>query len=144
MQLTNVQVLNVLQGLNTISQNKLPIRLAWKVTTAIRSLQEFAKAVDEPMKEIRTKHALKDDAGNFVPAVDENGKEIPDTIQIPNDKIAIVNMEMNELLGAAVEVSNVEFALSDFPESLELEPSVLSLLMPVLKDEPTQELKLIQ
>ncbi len=144
MQLTNVQVLNVLQGLNTISQNKLPIRLAWKVTTAIRSLQEFAKAVDEPMKEIRTKHALKDDAGNFVPAVDESGKEIPDTIQIPNDKIAIVNMEMNELLGATVEVVNVEFVLSDFPENLEIEPSVISLLMPVLKDEPTQELKLVQ
>ena len=144
MQLTNVQVLNVLQGLNTISQNKLPIRLAWKVTTAIRSLQEFAKAVDEPMKEIRTKHALKDEAGNFVQAVDENGKEIPDTIQIPNDKIAIVNQEMNELLGATVEVSNVEFSLSDFPESLELEPSVLSLLMPVLKDEPTAELSLVK
>lgn len=144
MQLTNVQVLNVLQGLNTISQNKLPIRLAWKVTTAIRSLQEFAKAVDEPMKEIRTKHALKDEAGNFVQAVDENGKEIPDTIQIPNDKIAIVNQEMNELLGATVEVSNVEFSLSDFPESLEMEPSVLSLLMPVLKDEPTAELSLVK
>lgn len=144
MQLTNVQVLNVLQGLNTISQNKLPIRLAWKVTTAIRSLQEFAKAVDEPMKEIRTKHALKDEAGNFVSAVDENGKAIPDTIQIPNDKIAIVNQEMNELLGATVEVSNVEFSLSDFPESMELEPSVLSLLMPVLKDEPTAELSLVK
>jgi len=143
MQLTNVQVLNVLQGLNTISQNKLPIRLAWKVTTAIRSLQDFAKAVDEPMKEIRTKHALKDEAGNFVPAVDENGKEIPDTIQIPNDKIAIVNQEMNELLGATVEVSNVEFTLSDFPESMEIEPAVISALMPVLKDEPTQELKLV-
>ena len=144
MQLTNVQVLNVLQGLNTISQNKLPIRLAWKVTTAIRSLQEFAKAVDEPMKEIRTKHALKDDAGNFVPAVDENGNNIPDTIQIPNDKVAIVNKEMNELLDATVEVNNVEFSLTDFPETMELEPSVLILLTPILKDEPTQELKLIQ
>jgi len=144
MQLTNVQVLNVLQGLNTISQNKLPIRLAWKVTTAIRSLQDFAKAVDEPMKEIRTKHALKDEAGNFVAAVDENGKDIPDTIQIPNDKIAIVNQEMNDLLGATVEVANVEFSLSDFPETLELEPSVLSLLMPVLKDEPTAELALVK
>jgi len=81
MQLTNVQVLNALQGLNTISQNKLPIRLAWKVTTAIRSLQDFAKS---------------------------------------------------------------EFSLSDFPETMELEPSTLTLLTPILKDEPVQELKLIQ
>lgn len=144
MQLTNVQVLNALQGLNTISQNKLPIRLAWKVTTAVRSLQDFAKALDEPMQEIRTKHALRDEGGNLVEAVDEKGEKIPNTIQIPNDKIAIVNKEMNELLGQTVEVHNVEFSLSDFPETMELEPSTLTLLTPILKDEPVQELKLIQ
>ena len=144
MQLTNVQVLNALQSLNSLSQNKLPIRLAWKVTTAIRSLQEFAKSLDEPMQEIRTKHALRDEAGNLVEAVDEKGEKLPNTIQIPNDKIAIVNQEMNDLLSITVEVSNVEFALSDFPETLELEPAVLAGLTPILKDEPTQELKLVQ
>lgn len=144
MQLTNVQVLNVLQGLNTISQNKLPIRLAWKVTTAIRSLQDFAKSLDEPMQEIRMKYALRDETGSLMEALDEKGDKLPNTIQIPNDKIAIVNKEMNELLGATVEVANVEFSLSDFPETLELEPSTLNLLAPIIKDEPAQELKLIQ
>ena len=144
MQLTNVQVLNALQSLNTISQNKLPIRLAWKVTTAVRSLQDFAKSLDEPMQEIRTKHALRDDAGNLVEAVDEKGEKIPNTIQIPNDKIAIVNQEMNDLLSIVVEVNNVEFSLSDFPETLELEPAVLTGLTPLIKDEPAQELKLVQ
>ena len=144
MQLTNVQVLNALQSLNTISQNKLPIRLAWKVTTAVRSLQDFAKSLDEPMQEIRTKHALRDDAGNLVEAVDEKGEKIPNTIQIPNDKITIVNQEMNDLLSIVVEVNNVEFSLSDFPETLELEPAVLTGLTPLIKDEPAQELKLVQ
>lgn len=144
MQLTNVQVLNALQSLNTISQNKLPIRLAWKVTTAVRSLQDFAKSLDEPMQEIRMKHAVRDDAGNLVEAVDEKGEKVPNTIQIPNDKIAIVNQEMNDLLSIVVEVSNVEFALSDFPETLELEPAVLVGLTPLIKDEPAQELKLVQ
>ena len=143
MQLTNVQVLNALQSLNTISQNKLPIRLAWKVTTAVRSLQDFAKSLDEPMQEIRMKYAVRDDAGNLVEAVDEKGEKVPNTIQIPNDKIAVVNQEMNDLLSITVEVSNVEFALSDFPESLELEPAVLTGLMPLIKDEPTPELKLV-
>jgi uncharacterized FlaG/YvyC family protein len=144
MQLTNVQVLNALQSLNSLSQNKLPIRLAWKVTTAVRSLQEFAKSLDEPMQEIRTKHALRDEAGNLVEAVDEKGEKVPNTIQIPNDKIATVNQEMNDLLSITVEVNNVEFSLSDFPETLELEPAVLSGLTPLIKDEPTQELKLVQ
>jgi hypothetical protein len=47
-------------------------------------------------------------------------------------------------LGQTVEVHNVEFSLSDFPETMELEPSTLTLLTPILKDEPVQELKLIQ
>jgi len=144
MQLTNVQVLNALQSLNSLSQNKLPIRLAWKVTTAVRSLQEFAKSLDEPMQEIRTRHALRDEAGNLVEAVDEKGEKVPNTIQIPNDKIVSVNQEMNDLLSITVEVNNVEFALSDFPESLELEPAVLTGLTPLIKDEPVQELKLVQ
>jgi hypothetical protein len=135
MQLTNAQVLNALQGLNTISQNKLPIRLAWKVTTAIRSLQEFAAAAEASMQETRMKYALRDETGNVVDAYDENGMAIPDTIQIPNEKIAFVKQEMNDLLSATIEVNNVEFSLNDFPETLELEPSILVLLMPILKDD---------
>jgi hypothetical protein len=132
MQLTNAQVLNALQGLNTISQNKLPIRLAWKVTTAIQSLQEFATTLDAPLQEIRLKHALRDEEGNLVEVRDENNVAIPNTIQIPNEKIPVVQQEMNELLNATVEVANVQFSLNDFPETLQLEPSVLVLLTPIL------------
>lgn len=144
MKLTNVQVLNALQAINTISQQKLPIRLSWRVSTAARTLEPFAKAVDEPMKEIRLKHAVRDHLDNLVEALDEKGNPIPNTIQIPNDKIAIVNQEMNELLSQEVEVSNVEFKLSEFPDSMELEPAVLSALMPLMVDEPATELSLIK
>jgi hypothetical protein len=143
MQLTNAQVLNVLQALNIMSQNKLPIKLSWKITTAIRSLESFAKAVDEPMKEIRLKYALRDHLDNLVEAVDKDGNAIPNTVQIPNDKVAVVNKEMTDLMDAKVEVSNVEFSLSDFPDTMELEPSILNLLMSVMKEEPVKELKLV-
>lgn len=144
MQLTNFQVLNALQALNSLGQSKLPFKLAWRVTTAIRSLDPFAKAVDEPMKEIRLKYALRDEAGNLVEAVDKDGANIPNTIQIPNDKVAIVNKEMDDLLLQTVEVHNVEFKLSEFPDTLELEPAVLSALTPLINDEPAQEIKLVQ
>jgi hypothetical protein len=143
MQLTNLQVLNALQGLNALGQQKLPIKLAWKITTAVRALETFAKAVDEPMKEIRTKYAIKDADGNFVPAVDENGKELPDSLQIPNDKVAIVNKELNELLDQVVEVHNVTIKLSHFPDNCELEPAVLNALSAILELEPATELKLV-
>ena len=135
MQLTNAQVLNVLQALNTLSQKKLPIKLAWKITTAVRSLEPFAKAVDEPMQEIRTKHAVKDADGKLVEAVDKDGTPIPNTIQIPGDKVRVVNTELNELLEQTIEVTNVELKLSDFPDTLELEPAVLNGLLPIINDE---------
>lgn len=144
MQLTNVQVLNAIQALSSLGQSKLPFKLAWRVTTAIRSLEPFAKAAEEPLKEIRLKHALRDHLDNLVEAVDKDGNTIPNTIQIPNDKIAIVNKEMDELLSQTVEVHNVEFKLSEFPDSIELEPAVLNGLVPLMKDEPATELSLVK
>jgi hypothetical protein len=144
MQLTNVQVLNAIQALSSLGQHKLPFKLAWRVTTAVRSLEPFAKAAEEPMKEIRLKYALRDHLDNLVEAVDNDGNSIPNTIQIPNDKIAIVNKELDELLSQTVEVHNVQFKLSEFPESLELEPNVLNALTPIINEEPAQELKLVQ
>ena len=143
MQLTNVQVLNAVQALSSLGQQKLPFKLAWRVTTAMRSLEPFAKAVEEPLKEIRLKYALRDHLDNFVEAVDKDGNTIPNTIQIPNDKITIVNKEMDDILFQTVEVHNVEFKLSEFPDTIELEPAVLSALVPLMKDEPVQELKLV-
>lgn len=134
MQLTNVQVLNILSALSTVSQHKLPIKLAWKVTTAVRTLEPFAKAVEEPMKEIRLKYAKRDHLDNLVEALDKDGKAIPNTITIPNDKIELVNMELDELLSQVVEVSNVGLKLSDFPDSMELEPTALLALAPILTD----------
>jgi len=135
MLLTNLQVLNVLQGLNSLGQQKLPIKLSWKITTAVRSLEAFAKAVDEPMKEVRMKYALKDADGNLIPAVGEDGKEIPDTIQIPNDKIVIANKELGDLLEQTVEVHNVTLKLADFPDDMQLEPAILNTLLPILETE---------
>jgi translation initiation factor 6 (eIF-6) len=107
-------------------------------------LEPFAKAVDEPMKDIRMKYAIKDQLDNYIEAVDDNGNAVPNTIQIPNDKIAIVNKDMDELLSQMVEVLNVKFKLSEFPDTLELQPAVLVGLTPLItEDEPT-ELSLVK
>jgi hypothetical protein len=143
MQLTNVQVLNAVQALSSLGQQKLPFKLAWRVTTAMRSLEPFAKAVEGPLKEIRLKYALRDHLDNLVEAVDKDGNTIPNTLQIPNDKITIVNKEMDDILLQTVEVHNVEFKLSEFPDTMELEPAILNALVPLMKDEPVQELKLV-
>jgi len=144
MQLTNLQVLNALQALNTLSQNKLPIRLGWKLNTALRELEPFAKAIDGPMQEIRTRFAVMDAEGTLVPAEDKDGNPIPNTVQIPNDKIELVNKEMDELLNQLVEVHNVEFKLSEFPDTLELQPVVLGALTPLIVEDTATELSLVK
>lgn len=135
MQLTNAQVLNVFRGLNTLSQKTLPVKLSWRIATAIRTLEPFAKSLDESLKEIRVRYAIKDESGNFVPAQDRDGTSIPDTIQIPQNKLSVVNAEMDELLNEHVEIHNVSLNLSDFPDTLELEPAVLNGLLPIINDE---------
>lgn len=144
MQLTNLQVLNALQALNSLSQQKLPVRLGWKINTALGALQPFAKATDEPLSEIRTRYAIRDEKGNLMEAVDNDGNKLPNTIQIPNDKIELVNQEINDFLAQTVEVLNVEFKLSEFPETLEIEPSVLNGLTPLIKDEQAHEISLVK
>ena len=132
MQLTNLQVLNVLRALNVLSQNKLPVKLSWRVTTAIRTLEPFAKATEEPLKELQMKYALRDDDGKFVEAVDQEGNAVPNTMQIPNEKVELLNREISELLNETIDVENVTFRLSEFPDSLEIEPAVLTALSPVI------------
>jgi hypothetical protein len=144
MQLTNLQILNATQGLSALSQQKLPIRLAWQVNTAIRSLEPFVKAVEEPLQEIRIRYAKKDDMGNLLSAEDTDGNPLPNTVQIPNEKIVEVNKEMDSLLGVSVEVSNVSFKLSEFPNTLQLEPAVLSSLTPLITDDTVADLALVK
>lgn len=144
MQLTNLHVLNVMQSLNIISQQKLPIQLAWKITTAIRSLAPFAAAIEESMKEIHVRYAIKDELGKFVEMVDKDGNNIPNTIQVPKDKIELWNNEMGELLSQTVEVFNVEFKLSEFPESIELQPIVLDGMAVLFTETASSDISLIK
>lgn len=125
MKLTNLQVLNSVQGLNALSQNKMGIKFAWKITTALKALELFAKAADESMQEIRNKYAKTDSLGNIMEALNDKGEKVPNTVQIPVDKIPLFNKEMNELMSQEVEVTNVQLKVTDFPENIELEPSVL-------------------
>lgn len=134
MKLTNIQVLNAVQGLSSLAQKKMGLKTAWKVTTALKALEPFAKTADETMQEIRNKYAVLDANGNPLQAVNENGEKLPNTVQIPNDKIAHLNKEMTDFMAQEVEAHNVEFRLADFPEDLELEPSVLFSISPLIKE----------
>lgn len=125
MKLTNLQVLSAVQGLGALAQKKMGIKAAWKITTALKSLETYAKNAEESMQKIRDSYALLDASGKPLEAVNEKGERVPNTVQIPTDKIASFNKEMSDFMLEHVEVTNVEIALKDFPQDMELEPSVL-------------------
>lgn len=132
MTLTNAQVLQVLQSLQTLGNNKLPVKLSWKITTAKKTLDGFAKAIEEGIQEIREKYAVKNEDGTFAEAVDENGNNVPNTMQITQENIEKFNQDLNDVLSITVVVLNVELSMADFPDTLEIEPIVLESLSPIL------------
>lgn len=135
MKLTNQQMLDVFAGLNQLSNEKFAAKLAWKIQMARTTLQPLVEALDKLMAEVRTKYAIKDQLGEIIPAKNDKGEDIPNTIQIAPENIAAANDELMGLMKTEVEVSNVSLSLSDFPETLEISPNTLAALSPIITAE---------
>lgn len=136
MQLTNKQVTDAYRGLTMLSNQKVPIKLAWKITTAIRSLAPFATKAGEIMEEIQKKYAMKNEDGTVVLGLDEKGNSIPNTMQIPPANISQLNAEIADILDQLVEVHNVQLKTTDFPDDINIEPAVLTNLSSILVTPP--------
>lgn len=135
MKLTNQQMLDVFAGLNTLSNEKFAAKMSWKIQMARTTLQPLVEALDKLLTEVRTKYAVKDNLGETIPAKNDKGEDIPNTIQIASENFAAVNDELMGLMKAEVEVSNVSLSLSDFPDTFEISPNTLAALSPILTTE---------
>jgi hypothetical protein len=134
MKLRNEQILNVFAGLNSLGNEKFSAKLAWKISTARGALTPFVESLEKTMSEVRLKYAVKDEEGNVVPAVDEEGKSVEGTIQVSRENIPLLNTELTELLSVETEVENVSLSINDFPDTLEISPNALAALQPILHD----------
>jgi len=135
MKLTNQQMLDVFAGLNTLSNEKFAAKMSWKIQMARTTLQPLVEALDKLLTEVRTKYAVKDNLGETIPAKNDKGEDIPNTIQIASENFAAVNDELMGLMKTEVEVSNVSLSLSDFPDTFEISPNTLAALSPILTTE---------
>lgn len=134
MKLRNEQILNVFAGLNALGNEKFAAKLAWKISTARGALTPFVESLEKTMTDVRMKYAVRDDNGKPLPSVDENGNEIPNTIQITKDDIQVLNKELFDLLNIVTDVENVALSINDFPETFEISPNTLEALRPILQD----------
>jgi len=134
MKLRNEQILNVFTGLNSLGNEKFSAKLAWKISTARGALTPFVESLEKTMSELRLKYAVKDDDGNVIPAVDDEGKSVEGTIQVSRENISVLNKELAELLSVETDVENVSLSINDFPDTLEISPNALAALQPILHD----------
>ena len=132
MKLTNQHVMDALSGLNELSNEKFPAKLAWKIQTARLSLEPFAKTLNEQLGTVRDKFAVRDSEGNFVLGVNEKGEPVEGTIQIGRENLGAFNKEVGDLMELEVEVNNVALDIADFPESVEISPNNLHSLRGIL------------
>jgi hypothetical protein len=120
MKIKNRDIIEILSTLNLMAKQKLPIKLSWKIETARNAIKPFAETAINMIDDIKKEKALRDPEGRLLASKDEKGNDIPETLMFDKGVIEEVNREIELLLEEEVEISNVEFKLDDFPDSLEL------------------------
>lgn len=120
MKIKNRDILEILTTLNAMARQKLPIKLSWKIETARNAIKPFAETAIQMIDQVKKEKALKDPDGNILMSKDAEGRDIPETLMFDKAVVEDVNREIEALLDAEVELSNVEFRIEDFPDTMEL------------------------
>lgn len=120
MKIKNRDIIELLSTLNAMGKQKLPIKLSWKIETARNAIRPFAETAIQMIDQVKKDRALKDPNGNILMSKDANGNDIPETLMFDKGVVEEVNKEIEALLDAEVELSNVEFKIEDFPDTMEL------------------------
>lgn len=120
MKIKNRDIIELLSTLNAMGKQKLPIKLSWKIETARNTIRPFAETAIQMIDQVKKDRALKDPNGNILMSKDANGNDIPETLMFDKGVVEEVNKEIEALLDAEVELSNVEFKIEDFPDTMEL------------------------
>lgn len=128
--LTNAAVFSALMALSALSERKLPVRAAIQVAKAHRVLREEWEDVEKLREKMIEEYAERDENGEMVRGEEINGQA---TVKIRQDAREQFNKEWKELLNSEVEV-DVTISLADFGSNVEIEPSILDALSPLLVD----------
>lgn len=120
MKIKNRDIIEILSTLNLMAKQKLPIKVSWKIETARNAIRPFADTAIKMIDDVKREKAMRDPDGNILMSKDANGNNIPDTLMFDKSVIEEVNKEIDALLDEEVELSNIEFKMEDFPDSVEL------------------------
>lgn len=124
MKIKLANALNIKQILNSLANQKLPIKLSYKIMKFIVSLEAEEKFYIEKLNSIISQYSKKDENGN--PLTEG------DSVLIQEDKIEVCQKEVAELRELEIEISNEPFTLEEL-ENLEFTPAELYTLNSIIE-----------
>lgn len=118
MKLKNKDLAEILSSINNLGQEKIPIRVAWKLETIRKAVLPFFETLQMTLDSYKKAKAIKNDEGQFVLAKDQQGNDIPNTMVFDKKDIDELNKEIIALMNEDVEIANLSLNIEDFPENL--------------------------
>lgn len=112
---------------NSIKDNKMPLKTAYKFTTLMRKAETELKFYQSEFAKIVEEYGQKDEAGQYI--FSEDGQ----SITILPGKEAECNERLLELRNLDVEVDNISFTIDEL-ENFNLTIAELNCLMPLIKE----------
>lgn len=109
------QVLNYFSELQNLSNEKMPISLAFKVDCLKQNLEEVVLQTNQIVEQIRIKFAKKNESGEVICPIDEEGRTLDGYVFNVED-IELINAETNKIFDEFVELPIFNLKISEFPE----------------------------
>ena len=120
MKINNKEILDVMQGLVALTQEKIPlnIKTSYVLARNKKTLSSYVDIIKEKQIELYRKWGTEDDEHN---------------ITVPKDKIPELEQDLDELFTIDNQISLITLKLEDFGE-VELPFDILEKLLPIIEE----------
>jgi hypothetical protein len=129
-QMTNAQVLDAAAAVRELAEVTLPAAAALKVVRMARALDAAAQDIGEVRRKVVERFTETDAAGQPLPALDAEGRELPGHVRLTD--AAGFAREMTALLEGATTLDTPPLRMAELGNDFSLAPRVLLGLGPVL------------
>jgi len=134
MKLTNLELINAIQGIQTFSEKELPYKTTLKISKNIGILNNLLKDYNEEYHKLAEQYLIKDENGNFIESKEKPGlflvkenktKEYSEKVNILNsfeNEIELYKIDSEELADIKISAKTllaIKFMINDEQEEEE-------------------------
>jgi hypothetical protein len=127
MKLKMLNIINFNIFYEEIKTNKLPFKMAYKLSNLTKAIETNLQFYQEKIQEILREYGELDENGDLVPTDDGKGVKVK-----PGTEIACMT-EINELQNVEIELPDIKFTIEEF-DNIELPLEVFQIIMPFIQD----------